>query len=295
MFNYTFNNRLNSIKNGSIFHFTQQVLIYNILTMQVYAELAVIENFCMDFTLLYAAKAAVKNRAGAGRIALSASFGALFAVVFPLFEIGAALAVILKLASGMALCLIAGKKDGFKSFIKFSGAFFIFGALLAGVLLGLFNLTGWSYETGQGFLVSSVPIGVPLFLALLIVIGAKKLAVRLKKTHKEDVICRIYAGELLAEVKGFFDSGNKVYLKGSPVCVVPEEVVLQLSDRVRINERVKIHTVAGSKIMNVFTCDRLEVDFGEDKKNYKDVKIGVSPQKINTAVLHCDLLENRNV
>ena len=263
--------------------------------MQVYAELAVIENFCMDFTLLYAAKTAVKNRAGAGRIALSAAFGALFAVVFPLFKTGAVLAVIIKILSGILLCFIAAKIDGIKSFIKFTGAFLIFSALLAGLLLGLFNLTGWSYETGEGFLISSVPIGIPMLLSLFIIIGAKRLAARLKKTHKNDVICRIYAGQLLAEVKGFFDSGNKVYLKGSPVCVVPEEVAIKLSEKVRINESVKIHTVAGSKIMNVFTCDRLEVDFGESVKNYKDVKIGVSPQKINMAVLHCDLLENGNV
>ena len=263
--------------------------------MQVYAELAVIENFCMDFTLLYAAKAAVKNRAGFGRIALAAAFGALFAVVFPLFKTGEIIAVVLKVLSGILLCLIAGKFDGFKSLIKFAGAFLIFSACLAGFLLGLFNLTGWSYETGEGFLISSVPIGVPMLFALFVVIGAKKLAARLKKTHKNDVICRIYAGQLLAEVKGFFDSGNKVYINGAPVCVVPEEVAIKLSEKVRINESVKIHTVAGSKIMNVFTCDRLEVDFGESVKNYKDIKIGVSPQKINTAVLHCDLLENGNV
>ena len=263
--------------------------------MQVYAELAVLENFCMDFTLLYAAKTAVKNRAGAGRIALASACGALFAVVFPLLKTGAVLAVIIKILSGIALCLIAAKADGLKSFIKFAGAFLIFSAILAGLLLGLFNLTGWSYEEGEGFLVSSVPIGIPMLMSLCVIAGAKKLAARLKKTHKNDVICRIYAGQLLAEVKGFFDSGNKVYIKGSPVCVVPEEVILKLSEKVRINEKVKIHTVAGSKIMNVFTCERMEVDFGGSVKNYKDVKIGVSPQKIDRAVLHCDLLENGNV
>ncbi len=263
--------------------------------MQVYAELAVIENFCMDFTLLYAAKTAVKNRAATGRIALASAFGALFAVVFPLIKTGAVLAVIIKIASGIILCLIAAKIDGFKSFVKFALAFFLFGAVLAGALVGLFNLTGWEYRSGEGFLVSSVPIGVPLFLSLTLIIGAKKFAARLKKTHKNDVVCRIYAGQLLAEVKGFFDSGNKVYIKGSPVCVVPEEVVKKIAEKVRINESVKIHTVAGSKIMNVFTCDRLEIDFGEKVENYKDVKIGVSPQKIDRAVLHCDLLENGNV
>lgn len=263
--------------------------------MQVYAELAVIENFCMDFTLLYAAKAVTKNRAQIGRIALASAVGACFAVAFPLLKCGEILSVILKACSGVFICLIAAKRDGIKSYFKFFGAFLLFTAVLSGALLGVFNLAGWSYEKGTGYLVSSVPIGVPLFCALWIVLGAKKLAQRLKKTHKNDVICRIYAGQLSAEVKGFFDSGNKVYIKGAPVCVVPEEVILKIAGKARINESVKIHTVAGSKIMNVFTCDRLEVDYGERVENFKDVKLGVSPQKIDRAVLHCDLLENGHV
>lgn len=43
--------------------------------MQVYVELAVIENFCMDFTLLYSAKIAVKNPARVRRVALGAALG----------------------------------------------------------------------------------------------------------------------------------------------------------------------------------------------------------------------------
>ncbi|MDE7330458.1 MAG: sigma-E processing peptidase SpoIIGA, partial [Clostridia bacterium] len=56
--------------------------------MQVYIELAVLENFCMDFTLLYSAKLASKNSAHILRIALGSALGACFAVVFPLLNIG---------------------------------------------------------------------------------------------------------------------------------------------------------------------------------------------------------------
>lgn len=43
--------------------------------------------------------------------------------------------------------------------------------------------------------------------------------------------------------------------------------------------------------MEVFTADRVEVDFGDRKKTFEKVKIGVSPNRINRAVMHCDLLE----
>ena len=47
--------------------------------------------------------------------------------------------------------------------------------------------------------------------------------------------------------------------------------------------------------MQVFTADKIEINFGEKSDTFKNVKIGVSPQKINCAVLHPDLLEDINV
>ena len=258
--------------------------------MQVYIELAVIENFCMDFTLLYAAKLAVKNPAPFWRILIGAVLGAAFAVTFPLFKLGAAWSVVVKITSGFLICLVAGKFKGVKSYLKFSFAFLIFTAILGGALIGVFSLAGLDYAAGEGFILSKIPIGIPLFGALLIIIGARKLASRLRKSNKEVVALRIYSGGSCAEVKGFFDSGNKVYCRGAPVSVIPKDVAQKILPAARIESGVKIHTVAGSKIMEVFTADRVEVDFGEKKQTFERVKIGVSPNRITKAVLHCDLL-----
>lgn len=260
--------------------------------MQVYVELAVIENFCMDFTLLYAAKAVTKNAASKKRIAFAAALGACFAVVFPLFNLGAYLSVGVKILSGILLCLCACRTRKIKTFVKFTGAFLIFCAMLGGALIGVFSLTGLQYEQGGGFILSSVPVGVPLFCGLWVILLAKKLSARLAKTHKNAVNCRISVGQLSAEIKGFFDSGNKVYLSGAPVSVVPEAVARKILGDGRIKESVKIHTVAGSKNMEVFTADKVEIDFGDKQKTAYKVKIGVSPRRIDCAVLHCDLLED---
>lgn len=260
--------------------------------MQVYAELALAENFCMDFTLLFAAKAAVKNTASAKRLALAAVLGAVFAVVFPLFKLPAVWTVVVKILSGLLLCLAAGRFKNFKGYIKFAAAFLIFTALLGGALVGIFSLTGLNYSAGQGYILSKIPIGIPLFGALLIILGAKRLAARLRKTHANSVNCRIYAGQSQIEVKGFFDSGNKVYLKGAPVSVIPKEAAQKLLDLSGIKDGVKIHTVAGSRTIGVFTADKIEIDFGERRETLYKVKIGVSPNRTNCAILHCDLLED---
>lgn len=260
--------------------------------MQVYAELALIENFCMDFTLLFAAKTAARNAASAKRLALAAALGAVFAVVFPLFKLSAVWAVVVKILSGLLICLVAGRFKNFKGYIKFSAAFLIFTALLGGVIIGIFALAGLDYSAGQGFILSKIPIGIPLFGALIIILGAKKLASRLRKTCANSVKCRIYAGQSQIDIKGFFDSGNKVYFKGAPVSVIPKEAAAKLLDISGIKDGVKIHTVAGSKTIGVFTADRIEIDFGEKKQTLYKVKIGVNPNRADCAILHCDLLED---
>lgn len=259
--------------------------------MQVYIELALLENFCMDFTLLYAAKAAVKNPAKFWRIALGAAVGAGFAVAFPLFNLTAVWGTVVKVLSGLLICLISGRFKKIKPYVKFCGAFFVFTAILGGALIGIFSLAGTNYLSGEGYILSSVPVGVPMFAALLLIIGAKRLAVRLKKTPANEVTCRIYAGQLSVEVKGFFDSGNKVYCRGAPVSVIPVEAAQKIIAAARINEGVKIHTVAGSRTIRVFTADKMEIDVGEKTETVLKVKLGISPRKIRRAVLHCDLLQ----
>ena len=277
------------------FYFRLGVYAIIHFTMHVYIELAVIENFCMDFTLLYAAKVAVKNPSPFWRILIAAILGAAFAVMFPLFKMGAAWSVVVKVASGFLICLIAGKFKGVKSYLKFSFAFLAFTAVLGGALIGIFSLAGLEFLAGEGFVLSKIPVGIPLFGALIVIIGAKKLAARLKKSNKDTVTMRVFVADGSVEVKGFFDSGNKVYCRGAPVSIIPEEVAKKIVDESRIKDGVKIHTVAGSRVIKIFTADKVEIDFGEKKNNYNGVKIGISPQKIDKAVLHPDLLEDVNV
>lgn len=259
--------------------------------MQVYIELALLENFCMDFTLLYCAKLVVKNSAGWKRISVASALGACFAVLFPLLPLPAVWSVIIKIVSGLLLCLVAGKYKSVKAFVKFTAVFMAFSAALAGALIGIFSLAGIAYLDGGGYILSSVPIGIPMFGALLLVIAAKLIKNKFSKNCKKDVNCRIYAGQSSVSLAGFFDSGNKVSYRGSPVSVIPEESAKKIVDVERITEGVKIHTVAGSKIIKVFTADRLEVDFGDKIQTYKGVKIGVSHARITCAVLHPDILE----
>ena len=259
--------------------------------MQVFVEFALAENFCMDFTLLYCAKLVTKNTAGIFKIAIASALGACFAVVFPLFNLGGVWAIIIKIISGLAICGIAGKFKSFKAYFKMTAAFLGFTFVLGGALIAVFSLTGSSYSAGQGYILSSVPIGIPAFGALILIIGARKLGARLKKIDKTEVTCKIYSGEKSVQLSGFFDSGNKVYHLGQPVSVIPLKDALKIVDESRIKESVKIHTVAGSKKLKIFTADKIEIYSGDKVSVVEKVKIGISPRALGGAVLHPDISE----
>ena len=258
--------------------------------MQVYVELALLENFCMDFTLLFCAKVVSKNRAHVFRLVIASIFGACFAVVFPLFNLPSWLSIIIKILSGLIICAIAGKFQSIKAYIKLTALFLAFTALLGGALVGIFSLAGISYEADTGYILSSVPIGIPLFGALILIIVARKIAAKLKKVDRTEVSCTVYNGENKVSLNGFFDSGNKVYYLGQPVCVIPLIEAHKIIDETRIESTVKIHTVAESKKLKVFTADKLEICKGEKVTTFKGVKIAVSPFA-DKAILHPDYME----
>lgn len=259
--------------------------------MEVFIELALLENFCMDYTLLYCAKLVSKNRAGWKRVAVAAVAGACFAVLFPLAGLGGVWAAAVKILSGLAICAVAGKFTSFKGYVKFSALFLAFSAALAGALIGIFSLFGLSYAVGGGYVLASVPIGIPLFGALLLVILARRIKNKFSKGGKTEVECLIYSGRAHVKLTGFFDSGNRVSYKGEPVSVIPETAAQKLVDVQSITSVVKIHTVTGSKKIKVFTADRMEIDFGDKIKTYKGVKIGVGAAHTACAVLHPDIQE----
>lgn len=260
--------------------------------MQVYVETAILENFCMDFTLLYSAKAIVKNPCGIFRLAISSALGACFAVIFPLMRLSGAVAVAVKLASGFALCAVAGRYNSVKGYVKFAVCFFALSFALGGLLLGIFSLADIKYEEGGGFLISSVPVGIPIFLALVLASAAKKAASRIISRHAKNAVdCRIYLGEYSVSCSGFYDSGNRVYYSGQPVSVIPYELAEKLIEVNGIKTFASIHTVTGNKKMAVFTADKIEIDDGEKNTFHLKVKIGVAPNRINRIVLHPDLAE----
>lgn len=259
--------------------------------MQVYVEYALIENFCMDFTLLAAAKAAAKNPAKYGRIAVASVLGACFAVVYPLFELDGVVGIIVKLVSGAAMCAVAGRFQSFKGYLKFTALFTAATFLVGGGLIALFSLAGVSYKQGGGYVLSSVPVGIPLFAALMLALVIIRVRRKFVANKNVNAYCKIYFKDKSAVCPAFYDSGNKVYMSGAPVSIIPAYIAKKLTDGESIKTYTEIHTVAGKSKIPVFTAEKIEIDDGKSKITRQNVALGISPKHIYKMVLHPDLSE----
>ncbi len=259
--------------------------------MQVYVELALAENFCMDFTLLSCAKLLVKAPCGYRRIAVASAFGACFAVLFPLLPLTGALAVAVKMLSGLALAAVACRPAGIKPYLKFAAAFFGVSLLAGGAVFALFSLAGWDLAEGGGYIVSSVPVGIPALAVFLLAAGCRALSRRLAARAAGAVSCAVFLHGRCVKLPAFFDSGNRVYSGGVPVSVISPQAAEKLAREEEAGERVTVRTVAGSRTLKVFTADKIEIYTADGVHTIKCVKIGISPQPIARAVLHPDLAE----
>ena len=260
--------------------------------MQVYAEYALLENFCMDFALLFCAKAVTKNQGGYRRLSAAAALGACFAVVFPLFNLGAVWGAVVKVLSGLAICALAGRYTKVVGFVKFAAVFTASTFILGGGLIAIFSFIGTDYESGAGYILSKIPVGIPLFFAVVLGIILKTIAKKIIASRsKGEFACTVQLGEKSVSCTGFYDSGNRVYSGGKPVSIIPKEVAEKIIDVSRIKTFVDIHTVAGKGKIAVFSADSITLCGGENQRKLNKVTFGVSPQKIKKIVLHADLSE----
>lgn len=260
--------------------------------MQVYVEYALLENFCMDFSLLFCAKAITKNPCRYARIALASALGAGFAVAFPLMRLSGVWAIVVKIAFGAVMCLIAGRFSKIKGYLKFAAVFTASTFALGGGLIAVFSLLKVDYEQSGGVILSSVPVGIPFLAAIVLCVICKKvIAKALAKRVEGQFLCSIFKDGKSAECAAFYDSGNKVYLKGAPVCVVDKSVAEKLVDVQSIKTFVDIHTVAGKAKIAVFCADEVRIDDGKSVATKRNVLFGVSPRRIKKAIMHPNLAE----
>lgn len=261
--------------------------------MTVYLEYAILDNFTMDFLLLFCAAVTLKISFKKWRIVLGATVGttiALSSVYLNGFWLYAAKALCLFL---MCVCAIGfGKKLFWYILLTFA-----YTSIIGGAIVGIFNLCQVPYVAENG-LCYNMP--VPLFVYLFAVAFTVFLCYCLAQFVKQTKTVAPYLKKVQVtlqknyNVLGFCDSGNTVCCNGLPVCFVTKKFgdISQYFAKEILRgtaQQVEISTLAGKK-----TVSAVQATINVDGKSHK-VYLALPAQKCQTRyelLLSCEFCKS---
>lgn len=265
--------------------------------MVVYVEYALIENFAVDFTLLYLTDKLIKGKGVLWRILLAAFLGGVFAVVFPVLRLKTPVSQTVKILCPFLLCAVAflkkrggqgsvqGKKGVYRYLFSVL-AFFLLSFAYAGGLIAFFYITKEPYYVGDGgYLISKIPVGVAVFGLLVFLLLLKaffKWVYQRKLAVKHIYPCMITVGEKAEKTDCFVDSGNLVKVNGVPVCFVSALIFYAL--RLQVKEenacKITVQTVNGERQINAYPADEMVIYLDGHENRIEKVYFALSKQLI---------------
>lgn len=277
--------------------------------MVVYIEYVILDNFIIDYILLYAVAKTLKSGARWARLSCAALFGTAFAVLLPLLEVGDLPLLLIKLAVGFFMSLLACPPRG-KRILAAYLLFVCYTFALGGAAIGLLFLMKADMRSAAALIYDfDVPIGVIVggcALCIKLVLDLAKYLQRKRSVFP--FIRRIeleYGGKRFAAT-AFLDTGNRLYDDdGSPVLVIGKRLAKQMVPRDALlgaggekagEFKVKQFFTAqsmGSRMV-VFKAQKLLIYF-EDKPNIiENVSVGAVSSSFDglgcDALLHCDMI-----
>lgn len=240
--------------------------------MVIYIEYVIFDNFFLDlFIGLIVCECLMLSKI---RAVISASFGTLLALIYPLVETD--LLTLFKILTLLTCCIPFVRKDLY-SYVKASLIFLFISFIYNGLISLLFGFTEPIIENKDGMKVGILSLGCILsFIVIkgvLKVVGEKVNSGRLLKST-------VYLKNEVIRAVGFMDSGNIARASdGNGVVFLDKKLSERLDNK--IVDYIMINTVNGQKIFEIIKLDKVEIYFGGQKHIYKNVNAAKTTQKYN--------------
>lgn len=259
--------------------------------MTVWIELAFLQNFIVDFSLLYLTCRTARLPPELQRLVSASVSGGLFALLFPLLSLPWWAASLIRLAFGGILCLISLPTDR-KNLILGMALFYFYCFLYGGLLWGLYSAFPTDFLSGQtGSMAAFALALLPIFLFFCL-FGVRRAAKRWLQ-RKTDYPCTLYLGEKKVRLKGLMDTGNSLSYRQSPVCLIAREVQERRGTSFPICSCMVVRTATGEGILPVFRA-KIKI-YSEKRENIIDnVYFAVSSHPLGgdyEVILHPQLLK----
>ncbi len=234
--------------------------------MIVYIEYVILDNFIIDFIILYSTAKLLKLDIKPFRLILSSILGVGFAFLTPYINIHNALLFIIKLLMGVILTYVAFKWTKAKKFFLAYFVFLFLTFLLGGICYGLQGFIQ-SMQVVDGTVTYSADFPVSLIIVAIFIffILGKNLYASIKSKKKYTRISVIYQGHTLI-LNALIDSGNQL-IDGKtklPISFLSKKDFLNKFGNVDFKnessyQNLLCKTITGTKILDTILVDKIVV------------------------------------
>lgn len=228
--------------------------------MIIYVEAVIIDNFCFDFLLGYLTYLFTKQKPRYIPIVLSAIFGCVFAVIYPMIR---SLGLIVKIPILFLSSLLLTMKRSLRIYLKNTLVYAALTFILSGVISFLLGGEDGFIGVKFGGVVAGVSVGI--FITLYVVRQVIGL-IGERKRHSKYALAELFNGTRSIKINALFDSGNLLTDEnGEAVVVTDPRYIEDLGDLNHFGEMC-VHTASGSKVLTLVKIPEIRI-YSEDHEN----------------------------
>lgn len=254
--------------------------------MEIYLDMLLLENFLVNFFLIYVTTRTVRIRVKLKRVYLSAFIGALSCILVLIYPMNAILQLILKFGVAFIMLWIPyGNK--ITTIIKSTLIFIMYSMVLAGMCvfikfneMGALPADGIIWDFSYKKLLLSVMI-LAIFIDRMVIYIKDR-----KDIHKLVYNVDIFFDESKKTVKAFLDTGNELRepVTNLPVIVIEEGIINTMTLKEDDMFTIPYRVVNGNK-GNLYGIRPKHVDIHIDDKNIesKEVIIAFCKDKLSNS------------
>ena len=218
--------------------------------MEVYIEYVILDNFVIDYIILYLTLFSLKQKISHLNLILSSIIGTLFAVFMPFITLSSIALFFIKLGVGLIMILFISKKElkwitlNYFLFLSYT---FLMGGLCFGLIYLLFGTISLNGIIMYQF---QMPIGLIFLVLFIYFLFIKKLVAHKRKFGTYTYAVEIYKEDKSMHLVGFLDTGNQMYDKsGNPILIISQKTFMKAYSSISylkiLNNKVNEYYYAG--------------------------------------------------
>ena len=259
--------------------------------MVIYIEYVIIDNLIIDYLIINFTGRILSVKFKTKNIVFALFAGIMGAMLLPLISLSNIWLILAKLTIGVIMVVLIKKHHNFRDFLITCIALFTITFLFGGMCCGLNSILGFSINGNQILLNSfEFPISIFLLFASLYLYLAGNLIIYVKNKSK---LSNFYFDVVITqnnreyELRGYLDSGNKLFDDSAPVVVIPIKVFskvfvdyplekIPLGNAPNNPHYIRSYSVGGVNNLLVLEIDKILIKNNERNIEYTNVKLGIS-------------------